>query len=94
MSTVLHRRQINVAITAREAGKEFANASADVQVEFLAGMVEAVREWKDLPGTHVWPMQCRFIVDEMDATARAEAASLIDTLLDHLREPVSTGATP
>lgn len=89
MSTILHRRttEVSVAIPAREAGVEFANASADVQVEFFAGMVEAIAKW---PAATPWPMQCRFIVDEMSQEARHELAWRLDTLMEHLREPVGT----
>jgi hypothetical protein len=81
MSTVLHRRELHVAITAQDAGTEFANASADVQAEFLLGLLDATCESK-----FNWPMQCRYILDEMPIPRRREVANLLETLVEHLRE--------
>jgi hypothetical protein len=85
MSTVLMRREIPpVCFEARVCGIEFANASADVQKQFLLGWVAATRDWRESS----WPFQCRYIIDEMDREERAAVADVVSSLLDHLTEPV------
>lgn len=96
MSTILHRRDLHVAISAEESGREFACAAADVQCEFLKGFAAAVDEWvselsepSPRGGFRSWPMQCRFIVDELSANERFEIAGRLETLLEHLNGPVN-----
>jgi hypothetical protein len=93
MSTILYRRTINVAITAEDAGKEFADAACDVQCDFLRGLAACVSAWRMEPWIRnrehsSWPFQCRAIVDELSGAERLEIAGVLETLLDHLNEPV------
>jgi hypothetical protein len=81
MSTVMIRRQVNIAITAYEVGEEFAKAPSDVQVQFLLGMAHAAQAFD-------WPGQCRFIVDEMDNEQRQAVWVELSTLMEHISEQV------
>ena len=83
MSTILHLRTVNVAISAEESGVEFANAPADIQAVFLIGFQGALECWG---ATQSWPMQCRFITDEMPKERKPLLASVLRTLLEHLEE--------
>ena len=83
MSAILIRREMHVTVTAVVAAKEFADAPADIQADFLVGMVDAVGDWTP---PHSWPMQCRHITDEMLHAERNAVASLLETLVEHLRE--------
>ena len=80
MSTILLRRTVSVAIESREAGREFADASSDVQVEFLLGWLEASMKWS-------WPQQCRCIIDDLPKDKRVDLIVLLKTLTEHLEEP-------
>jgi hypothetical protein len=83
MSTVMMRREIPpVCFDAVECGIEFSETTSDVQAEFLAtiGLRVTDEEYSD------WPMQCRFIVDEMTEADRGRVASAMRTLLEHLEE--------
>jgi hypothetical protein len=88
MSTILHRREMHVAISTDEAAKELIDASQDIQAAFFLGMVTAIENWPRLikGGVPCWPMQCRGIADEMDPQQRSAVASMLDTLIEHLRE--------
>lgn len=87
MSTVLLRReQPPVCFEAVHCGIEFAHASADVQKEFLLG-------WFLAADGFPWAIQCRAIIDEMNDYERSSVASVVETLLEHLREPVSEPAS-
>lgn len=79
MSAILFRREVNIAITAEEAGKEFGDASSDVQVAFLMGWLQASEKW-------AWPIQCRHIADEVPDHRRVALLVLLKTLADHLGE--------
>ena len=83
MSTVLHRRELHVAITAEESANELMRSSADIQAVFFLMLAREVKTWRYGEG---WPMQCRFIADEMDNGQRAEVVTALDTLIEHLRE--------
>ncbi len=80
MSTILHRRTVNVAIEAHEAGKEFGDAVSDVQAAFLLGWLEAASKWN-------WPQQCPFIAHGVPADKRVALLVLLKTLTEHLEEP-------
>lgn len=82
MSKILHRREINVAITAEEAGKEFADAASDVQAAFLTGWLDATM--RD-PGFG-WTMQCNYIAAEFSGEKRVQLFVLLSTLLEHLED--------
>jgi hypothetical protein len=91
MSTILHRREMHVAITADESAKELVDSSADVQAVFFAKMAWHIANWAAEPKrpfsqSPCWAIQCRFIADEMLPIQRAEAASVLETLIEHLRE--------
>ncbi len=82
MSTVLMRREVPpVCFDGRECGIEFAIASADVQLEFLLGWCVGAKNFS-------WPMQCRAIVDEMNADDRSAVAYVLERLLEHVKEPI------
>lgn len=84
MSTVMMQREMPpVCFDATECGIEFAEASADVQLEFLDGF--ALKVTDRLYGD--WPMQCRFILDEMTELQKERIRSALSTLMDHLTEP-------
>lgn len=77
MSNILIRR--NVVISAEEAAKEFAEATPDVQAAFLAG----VAVWFSEPTTE----RCRLLADELNYAQRFCVKPMLETLLEHLREP-------
>lgn len=81
MSAVLIRREVHVAFTSHECGKEFGGASADVQAWFLAGMLDAIREFSTVQS---WPQQCRLIASEIKEEDRSELIVAIKTLLEQL----------
>ncbi len=88
MSTVLHRREFNIAITAEESAKELVETTADIQASFFEMMAQEIDNWptrlkRQSPS---WPMQCRYIADEMDEGQRRAVANMLDTLIEHLRE--------
>lgn len=88
MSTVLHRRALNIAITAEESATELVSTTADIQAAFFEMMAQEIENWpkrlkKQIPS---WAQQCRFIADEMDDGQRIAVANMLDTLLEHLRE--------
>lgn len=84
MSTVLHRRTVNVAISASEAAGELAGAPADVQAGFFVAFAQSVLEWE-----HPWCFQCRSIVDELKPHQRQQVGSVLRNLLDYLDEPAA-----
>ena len=88
MSTILHRPAMNVAIGTEEAAKELVDASADIQAAFFMDMATAIENWPHLVKRQIprWPIQCRSIADEMDPGQRAAVASMLETLIEHLRE--------
>lgn len=79
MSSVMYRKEINVAESARDMGELFAGSAHDIQIEFLLG-------WTDSASRFGWPMQCRYITDDFPASRKAEAAAMLRTLADHLAE--------
>lgn len=79
MSTVLHRRESHIAITADESAYELSRAAADIQSAFLNAFAEQTE-------TFFWAQQCRFIADELTPDQRATIANSLETLVDHLRE--------
>lgn len=79
MSTILHRRELHVAITADEAGYERAKAPADIQAAFLVAFAEQTEAF-------YWAMQCRFIADELTPEQGMTVASALAILDEHLRE--------
>lgn len=80
MSQILHRREINVAITAEEAGREFAHAAMDVQAEFLLAWMKAAAGFN-------WCLQCCYIKDELYVEEKQKVVKMLETLLEHLKEP-------
>ena len=95
MSTILHRREMNVAITADEAGRELANTSCDVQSVFFASMANEIELRTICPRpfgrsgerpTQSWGDSCRMIADELTLTGRDLIAGYLETLIEHLRE--------
>jgi hypothetical protein len=87
MSAILHRRDIHVAISAQDAGLEFAESSGDVQAQFLSGLLDAVDDWGRTTKAGCWAMQCRYIADEIHGDRRSRLAALLGTLVEHLNEP-------
>jgi hypothetical protein len=85
MSQILHQRTVNVAISANQAGHEFADAPHDIQAAFLSGFMDGVDDW-DNPEN--WTCQCRTIVREInDGDRRHRLAAMLQGLVDHLLEP-------
>lgn len=85
MSQILHRRELHVAISAEEAGAEFASAPADVQAKFLEAFAASVNGWT---GNQNWPMQCRHITDELSCDP-SKLAAMLRTLIDHLENKIT-----
>lgn len=81
MSDVLHRRHVDVTITAQESAKELAETDAGMQAQFFLSFAEAARGYS-------WSVQCRYIADELQSfpDGRSEIAGMLETLADHLRE--------
>lgn len=88
MRTALLRRELPpVVFDASDVGDEFAIAPADLQVQFLLAWAATAHKFS-------WPMQCRHIVDSMSDAERAIVTGVLDTLLEHLREPrIQTAVT-
>lgn len=88
MSTILHRRELHVAIDTEEAAKELIDAPADIQAAFFMDMTTAIENWPRLLKRQkpCWPIQCRFIADEMDPGQRSAVAGMLESLIEHLRE--------
>lgn len=82
MSTILIRRDVNVAVSAAEAACEFLAASADVQAAFLVAMIDDIDKWT---ARESWPFQCRAVVDEIPEAYRVRLAVMLGTLVEHLR---------
>lgn len=75
-------RQVHESfVTGTEAGAFFAHACSDVQKQFLLAAATAADGFG-------WPMQCRHIIDGMNAEERRHVASFLDTLKEHIDEPV------
>lgn len=62
--------------TGREVARAFADADASQQVDFLLAFADAVDGF--------WPMQCRYIVDQMNAEQRQRVVAQLEVLVDHL----------
>lgn len=88
MNTILHRREMNVAISTEDASKELVDAPADIQAAFFMDMVTAIENWPHRIKAKLpcWPIQCRYIADEMDPGQRSAVAAMLETLVEHLRE--------
>lgn len=81
MSAILHRREVHVAISGREAGKEFADAPADIQAEFLRGFLDGLDGWEPW---QCWAFQCGFIGRELDENDRFRLHNRLSRLLEYL----------
>lgn len=79
MSTILHQRELHIAISAEDAAKELADAPHDVQAAFFASF----ELWADVTG---WGDKCRMIADELNGGRRELLARCLETLVEHLRE--------
>lgn len=79
MSTILHRREMHVAITADEAGYELSRAPGDVQAAFFYALADESQKF-------FWAMQCRAIADELKPEQREIIAYAMEVLVEHLRE--------
>jgi hypothetical protein len=93
---MLLRRAIDVVeFSEEQVGTAIARASDEQQRYVLIAMANAVDRMSIEGGS--WPFQCRAIVDGscgpgsgLSANDRSRIASMLDCLLDHLREPVSS----
>lgn len=95
MSTILHRREMHVAITADESGRELANAPCDIQAAFLNSLADEIELRTICPRpfgrsekrpSQSWGDSCRMIADEMTLAARERLAGYLESLIEHLRE--------
>lgn len=83
MSKVMLSQHVpNVEFTADDVGAAVAHADCMVQVEFLLAFAVRTEEYD-------WPMQCRFISENMADDAATVVSNALSTLLDHLRERVA-----
>lgn len=72
-----------IEITTADMAASFANSDSEKQAEFLLKFAELVMAW---PRGQSWPMQCRYIIEELSYAQRAEIASVLGTLMEHLEE--------
>lgn len=66
-------------------GVAFARSDGEKQRDFLLALVAETETWKN-----PWAFQCRAIVDCMSQEQRLAVSLALDTLLEHLNEPVAT----
>lgn len=79
----------SVVISSAEVGEAIAIACDSTQREVLIAMANTVDQIGRNGGS--WPMQCRYIVDGfgcegLSQSDRARIASMLDCLIDHLKE--------
>lgn len=86
MSTVLHRRESHIAITAEEAAVEFANAPCDIQAEFINWVIHTTENWvKSSPHgqTPFIGNQLLAIREEMQPHERKKAIALCQMAIEY-----------
>lgn len=81
MSTVLHRRELNVAITAEESGVEFAAAPSDIQKAFVISVLDECSKWRK-PGQSVY-YQLQFIAEEMTPADRQRVVDFAQLVVEY-----------
>jgi hypothetical protein len=90
----LRRSIADVGFSCEEVGLAVARADDSQQRRILLAMAAACEEMNLKGGS--WPMQCRGIVDGptgedgLSDGERSMIASMLDCLLEHLREPVAS----
>jgi hypothetical protein len=89
------RKQIDdVGFSAEEVGLAFVHANDCQQRQILLSMAAGAEAMDLWHGAGSWAMQCRGIVDGskfeegLSANERSRIASMLEVLLDHLKEPV------
>lgn len=82
MSTILHRRECHIAISAYDAGVEFMCAPFDVQAEFFRGMGAA---WLN-QDVGTWPKRCEQVAAELSQISRTRLRNIVDSLASKLKE--------
>lgn len=95
MSTILHRREMHVSISADESGRELANAPCDVQAVFFASLADEIELRTICPRpfgrsverpTQSWGDSCRMLSNELTLAGREKIAGYLESLIEHLRE--------
>ena len=71
-----------VVVSAQQVGSMLANSNSETQAAILGWWSDAVVKWRF---DQSWAMQSRFIAEEMSDLECAHVASLLDTLLEHLK---------
>lgn len=96
---MLRRMIDDVCFSSEEVGGAIVRADDKSQREVLIAMANAVDAMSLRHGS--WPMQCGHIVDGCAGPGsgladndRSRIASMLDCLLDHLREPVESVKQP
>jgi hypothetical protein len=89
------RKQIeDVGFLTEEVGLAFVHANDGQQRQILLSMAAGAEAMDVWHGDGSWAMRCREIVygpkfeERLSENDRSRIASMLDVLLDHLREPV------
>lgn len=86
----------DVGFSTKEVGLAFVNANDQQQREILLSMAAGAECMDIVHGGGSWAMQCRGIVDGpkfeegLSAEERNRIIFMLDVLLDHLKEPVTS----